>query len=265
MDLLLHTICLEPARWTPQRVSQSLPDLIPGIAAAGFTQVEIYEPHLADPGQWEETKASLESHGITPLILSSYADFGPNGLSDAAAAEAFIRIGELVRFFDLRAVRLFPAPRVDPDDATSIAAFVERTRDIAARMPATQFLLETHDGSIADHPQRIVEVVKSIALPNVGLLFQPTVFDDARAQAQFDLQRPFIRHVHLQNRKPVEGFELLEKGTVRWERILRNLLPGTAASLEFVPRGICPEADFQLAAVLKEAESERKWVESILV
>lgn len=264
MNLLLHTICLEPARWTPKRVSQSLPDLIPGIAAAGFTEIEIYEPHLADPGQWEESKAALESHGIAPLILSSYADFGPHGLSDSAAAEAFSRIEEIIRFFDLRAVRLFPGPKVDPENQTHVRAFIERLRSVAERLPATTILLETHDGSIADNPGTIVEVVQFLDLPNVGLLYQPTVFENDRAQLQFDLQLPYIRHVHLQNRKPDLSFELLEKGTVRWERILKNLPPHASASLEFVPRGICPEAEFNLPAVLQEAESERKWVESIL-
>lgn len=262
MDILLHTIALEPARWTPKRVSQSLLDLLPAIAAHGFTQVEIYEPHLADPGQWEQIKALLDEHRLTPVVLSSYTDFA--SLSDEAAAEAFSRLEDLINFFEFRAIRLFPGPKVDPDNAEAVAAFIEKLRAVATRLPAIQILLETHDGSIADNSRRIIEVVEALALPNVGLLFQPTVFDDTKAQAQFDVQRPLIRHVHLQNRKPVQGFELLEKGTVRWERILKNLPPHTRATIEFVPRGICPEAEFDLAAVLREAQSEKAWVESLL-
>lgn len=261
MELLLHTICLEPARWTPKRVSRPLLDLLPPIAAAGFSQVEIYEPHLADPGQWEAIKGALEEHNLSARILSSYADFGPNGLTDEGAAEAFSRIEELIRFFEFRSLRLFPAPKVHPADRAAVKAFTERLRDVATRLPHTEILLETHDGSIADEPARIVEVVRALDLPNVGLLYQPTIFEDAQAVAQFETQRDLIRHVHLQNRRAEGGFALLGEGTVHWARILQNLPAGANASFEFVPRGICPEPEFDLAAVLKEVEAERLWAE----
>jgi hypothetical protein len=46
MCILLHTIVVAPARWTPQKVSQQLLDLIPRLACARFTHLEIFEPHI---------------------------------------------------------------------------------------------------------------------------------------------------------------------------------------------------------------------------
>jgi hypothetical protein len=56
----------------------------------------------------------------------------------------------------------------------------------------------------------------------------------------------------------------MEKGTVRVDHILRKVPHGVAATIEFVPRGICSEEEFDLAAVLEEAKAERQWVEKIL-
>lgn len=262
MEVFFHTIALEPARWTPQRVSQSLTTLLPRIARAGFRTVEIYEPHLREEALRPAIRESLEKNALKPEILSSYLDIATLAAGDLAPAVSSLE--ETVRYFGFRKLRLFPGPKISPADTAAVAGFAARLALVAARLEGIEILLETHDGSIADDPSRIVAVVKDLALPNVGLLFQPTAFDGEKALAQWAIQKDFIRHIHLQNRTPAGGFETLEKGVTPWNRILRDVSPGVSASLEFVPAGICPEEAFDLDAVLAQAVAEKAFVEKIL-
>ena len=262
MEILLHTIALEPARWTPRRVSQSLPTLLPRIAQAGFRSVEIYEPHLREENLRPAILATLQECGLAPVILSSYADIAGVSTDDLHATVSGLE--ETIRFFGFRKLRLFAGPKIAPDDAAAVAHFVDRLGLFASRLPETEILLETHDGSIADDPQKIIDVVRELAAPNVGLLFQPTAFNAEKALEQFALQKPLVRHVHLQNRKPDGGFETLENGVTPWGRILRDLPAGVAATLEFVPLGICPEEAFRLDEVLDQVKAEKAFVERLL-
>ncbi len=261
MEIFFHTIALEPARWTPQRVSQSLTTLLPRIARAGFRTLEIYEPHLREEALRPAIRESLEKNALKPEILSSYLDLAALAPGDLPAAVSALE--ETLRYFGFAKLRLFPGPKISPGDTAAVEAFAGRLASVAARLDGIEILLETHDGSIADDPHRIVELVKDLALPTVGLVFQPTIFDGEKACAQFALQKEFIRHIHLQNRAPSGGFETLERGVTPWSRILRDLPPGVSASLEFVPAGICSEADFDLDAVLAQAIAEKTFVEGL--
>ena len=71
MDLLFHTIALEPARWTPQRTSRDLAGILPPIASAGFRRIEVFEPHLTDATTSPKIRDAFRSL-ISPEILSSY-------------------------------------------------------------------------------------------------------------------------------------------------------------------------------------------------
>lgn len=261
MEILLHTIALEPARWTPKRVSQSLTALLPRIARAGFRKVEIYEPHLSDHAQRPAIREALKENALTPEILSSYLNLVEPPDGDLSAAVAALE--ETLQFFDIRKVRLFPGMKISPFDAPAVEAFAGHLARVAARLEGIEILLETHDHSIADDPGRIVELVESLALPNVGLLFQPTGLDAERTCAQFALQKKFIRHIHLQNRTADRGFATLAEGVTPWSRILRDAPPGVSATLEFVPAGICPEEEFDLDRVIAQATAEKAFVDTL--
>jgi sugar phosphate isomerase/epimerase len=262
MEILFHTIALEPARWTPRRVSQSLTTLLPRIARAGFGAVEIYEPHLREEALRPAIRDALAVQGLKPEILSSYLNLA--ALAEEELPGALAALEETLRYFGFRRLRLFPGPGISPHDAPAVEAFVARLAVLSGRLPEIEILLETHDGSIADDPAVMVEVVKNLNAPNVGLLFQPTHFDAGKALAQFAAQKEFIRHFHLQNRTPAGGFDTLENGVTPWSRILLEAPAGAQATLEFVPAGICPEEKFDLSAVLDQAVSERAFVERIV-
>jgi sugar phosphate isomerase/epimerase len=94
----------------------------------------------------------------------------------------------------------------------------------------------------------------------VGLLYQPTVFERESALAQLQIQKPFIRHLHLQNRNPDLSFATLRDGVIPWPEILTEIGEKAGATIEFVPEGICPEETFDLQATLRQAREETDYL-----
>jgi sugar phosphate isomerase/epimerase len=258
MEVFLHTIALEPARWTPQRVSRPLLELLPRIAQSRFRKLEIFEPHLALSGNEERLRDAMREHGLEPVILSSYLRLAPEPADAGQVERQMDELLARVFRFGFKAVRLFPI-------AGPPGELERRARKLAESAPEVEFLFETHDGSLADDPARLVEFIESLGQPNCALLFQPTFFDPEGTMRQFELERPFIRHVHLQNRQHANRgeFASLEGGLINWSPMLKSLAPGVAASIEFVPAGICAPAEFDLERTFAEIEESAAWVERV--
>ena len=261
MNLLLHTIVFEPSRWRPERVHRPLSELLPAIAAAGFGPLEVYEPHLAKAPNEGVLTEMLDRHGLTPVVLSSYLDLSPHSHPDDAFLPAAEALLARVDRFGFRKVRLFPGRSPAPErDAETLAGVGTRLSQLAEARPAVQFLIETHDHSLADDPQNMVKLMKAAGRDNVGLLWQPLSPDPARAREQFAVQKPYVRHFHLQNRSADGQFALLGEGITPWSEFLQAADPGVEATLEFVPKGICTPETFDLAATIEEARAESQWV-----
>lgn len=262
MKILLHTIALEPARWTPQKVSSPLRDLIPRLAQTPFRELEIFEPHLAGVDA-HAIRDALSDHGLTPTVLSSYIDFSPAKMSGDTFPEERSRLLERIRFYDFQKVRLFPCPRFVPGegDAEIVHEFTNRISSLAECAPDVTFLLETHDHSLADDAGRLNGVVSAIDRKNVGLLWQPTVFKAEAALAQFAVQKPFVRHFHLQNRDADGKFVALAEGVVPWASILSQT--DADVSIEFVASGICAPSEFDLDRALAEAAATAEYVRTL--
>jgi sugar phosphate isomerase/epimerase len=263
MNLLLHTIALEPARWTPRRVSRPLVELLPAIAAAKFRELEIYEPHLGDGVESTAIREGFERLGLVPIVLSSYLNLNPAHTSDAVLDQEISKLAERIVFHGFRKVRLFPGSGMKPADESATAVFMDRLDRLLRRIPPVEVLLETHDGSLADDPALLVRLMGQLP-GNVGLLYQPTCFTRQSALDQFRLQKPFIRHLHLQNRNPDLSFATLGEGIIPWGEILGEIGDHADATLEFVPAGIQPEEAFDLQTVLRQAREETDYVGTLL-
>jgi len=263
MDLLFHTIAVEPARWTPQRTSRDLVLLLPLIAAAGFRRIEVFEPHLTSAATSPEIRDAFRSLQLTPEILSSYLNLNPAETSPAVVDANAEIIRARIEYYGFPRMRLFPGPRMEPSDKAGVREFTARLERLAAMLPGTEILLETHDGSLADDPETITRIVRDLAIPTIGLLYQPTLFEPGDALRQFAVELPFIRHVHLQNRHPDLTFASLKEGVIPWVQIFPQLPPTVTATLEFVPAGICSVEAFDLAATLLQAKSEAAYIAEI--
>jgi sugar phosphate isomerase/epimerase len=264
MSILLHTICVEPARWTTERVARPLGALLPSIARAGFRTLEVFEPHLALSKDRSGLLRQMGELGLTPSILSSYINLNERETPDAEFHEEVRKVQDLAGEFGFQRMRVFPGPRMNPASAGDIAAFLSRLEHLRDALPRVEILLESHDGSLADDPQVFASIFRRLQGPGAGLLYQPTRFPSEEAVAQFKLQKPFIRHVHLQNRKPDLSFATLAEGIVPWGRLLSELDPDVSVSLEFVPAGICPVQEFDLEKTLLQAVSETEYAAKFL-
>jgi sugar phosphate isomerase/epimerase len=257
VKILFHTIAIEPARWTSERVSRPLTELLGPVAQAGFRELEIYEPHLGAKATSSDILEAFRANRQQPVILSSYLNLNPAITTDAEVQEWSEVMAQRVEFYGFGKVRLFAGSGLKADDHAGVAEFIQRVQSLADRLTGTEILLETHDGSLADDPHALVAAIKKIARPNVGLLFQPTFFTDRPATLeQYRLQRPHIRHLHLQNRNPDLSFAPMESGIVPWRELFALGAGESDATLEFVPAAICSPADFDLQASLAQAVAE---------
>lgn len=257
MNILLHTIALEPARWTPQRVSRPLAELLPTIAGAGFYKLEIFEPHLSLLPDEPAMVPLFARYHLVPTVLSSYLELSPHLSPDAAFETQADELLARVDRFGFRKVRLFPGKSPSPEEtAATVGRIADRLHYLAARCPQVEFLLETHDNSLADEPVCMVTLVEAAAAPNVGLLWQPTRFEAEAAWSQWEAQKALVRHFHLQNRTADGEFCRLGAGVVPWDKILAAAGFAIDATLEFVPSGICPQERFDLTTSVQEAVDE---------
>jgi sugar phosphate isomerase/epimerase len=263
MNILLHTIALEPARWTPRRVSRPLIELLPAIAAVGFRELEIYEPHLATAAEAAGIREGFQRLGLVPIVLSSYLNLNPATTTDSVLDQDISKLAERIEYYGFRKVRLFPGPGMKPEDEKAAALFMGRLERLLQRIPPVEVLLETHDGSLADDPALLVRLMGRMPA-NVGLLYQSTFFSREAALDQFRMQKPFIRHLHLQNRMPDGSFVTLRNGVVPWPEILGEIGDNVEATLEFVPVGIQPEETFDLEATLTQAREETEYARTLI-
>ncbi len=257
MNILLHTIALEPARWTPQRVSRPLAEILPIIAGAGFYKLEVFEPHLSLLPDEATMVALFQRHHLVPVVLSSYLELSPHKNPDVTYRPQAEALLARVDRFGFSKVRLFPGQSPDPaETAVAVREIGQRLHALAGERPGVEFLLETHDGSLADDPACMVALVEASGAANVGLLWQPTVFEPASARAQWEVQKSHVRHLHLQNRTADGKFCRLADGVIPWTEIMASAGFAVDVSLEFVPSGICAVEEFELMTSVQEAVEE---------
>ena len=257
MNILLHTIALEPARWTPQRVSRPLSEILPTIAGAGFYKLEIFEPHLALLPDEATMIPLFQRFHLVPTVLDSLLELAPHANPDASFQPRAQELLARVDRFGFTKVCFSPGS-VPPRDGVegSMRQLSQRLRDLAAQRPEVEFLLETRAGSLAEDPACVVALVEATGAANVGLLWQPTIFETAAARAQWNLQKAHVRHIHLLNRTADGQYSRLEAGVIPWADILGSLAFGVDASLQLVPSGVCPVDDFDLTTSVQEAVGE---------
>ncbi len=261
MNILLHTIALEPARWTPQRISRPLSEILPTIAGAGFYKLEVFEPHLALLPDEAVMVPLFQRLHLVPMVLSSYLDLSPHANADGSFRMQADDLLARVDRFGFSKVRLFPGRSPSPEQtATTVRQIGARLRDLAGERPDVQFLLETCDHSLADDPACAVVLVEASGAPNVGLLWQPTVFEPEAARAQWEIQKPYVRHIHLQNRTADGKLCRLESGVIPWGEFLASVGFEVDVTLEFVPSGLCPVDSFDLTTSVQEAVEEFNFV-----
>ena len=272
MQLLLNTIMLEPNRWTAgHTLSRPLADLLDPMAAAGFSELEVWGYHLEglSEAEVEHLAAALQARAMRAVGVGAYPSFHLEGAGDEEQRRRLDRLVAAAVRLGASVFKIFPGSvgSAQVDEAVWRRS-VEGMRRLAGRTCEAEMALtlETHGGTLCDTLEGTRRLLDQLPDDGVGLCFQPYIeHDTSAAMAAFDALRPRVRHLHLQNRGP-GGAALLEEGD--WTDY-RRFLPHVRRSgfdglmcLEFTA-GITPAEGeaFDLAAVLANAARDRAFVE----
>ncbi len=151
------------------------------IAAAGFPGVELWYPHIEPMGNSElgELRETCHALGLTIGVLSPYFSFtrgrdrweqSVRTAAKALEAADILGVAKIRTFIDCGPDGL-GSQSAGPDDWTSAIAGLQTLCDLA---PARQFVVETHDETLADTLPSTRRILDEVARPNLRLNYQPT-------------------------------------------------------------------------------------------
>lgn len=214
--------------------SHSLEDALRGIAAAGFSTIELsavggwteHVPLDADARQIEEIRARLDHHGLTPSVLSGHSDLTTaDGL--AAGQKAAALCDKLGLDTLITAIGGHYKEGEDKD------AFMGHIRTLASdcRRLGVTIGLEVH-GEIMATGAASVPIIEEIGEDNVRVTYDTANCEFyGGVKAVDDLERvlPHLCHVHLKDKAGPQdqwNFPAVGEGNVDFGRILEMLRSG---------------------------------------
>lgn len=210
--------------------------IVPRLAELGYDGVEVWGPHLE--GKPEPELAALrrlaEDAGIALEVLSPY--FWLTN-SEALRRESMERAARFVSYCQIlgcRKIRTFTD--CGPTGVSGRQATPAQWRlataclqQIAALDRDIQFVVETHDQTLADTPADALRLLADVGAPNLALIFQ--CLDDSLL-ATWSQLRAHSPHIHLQNRSAEGSYAFLEDGVLDLPAFLGQLRrEGYAGSL----------------------------------
>lgn len=189
--------------------SYSLDEALRGIAAAGFTSVELssvpgwteHVPRDADDDELHRIGERVARHGLTAISLSGHSDL----VSDTGIAE-FRKALHIAKVLSIRYVTTSTGGH-DASSAGSLdeqrAGFLERIRSLAdeAAVDGIQICLETH-GGISATGALAAELVRLIDRPNMGINYDTAnvvFYGGVRPETDITAAAPLINHLHIKD------------------------------------------------------------------
>ena len=233
MQILLNTILIEPNRWVQDKTPhRPLSEHLPALERAGFQALEIWQYHVSklDARGLARLSTHLNACALRPVALGAYPFLhldGPEG------DEAMVQLGRTVAYashLKSEIFKIFPGRVASQQlDAAARARSVKHLRQLARQLAerSMHLTLETHGNTLCDTQQSTLRLFDELSTcDNVGICFQPYTEQDTDAAIQmYDVLRPHIRHVHLQNRRRVDGsITRLEEGDwLDYRRLLPHI------------------------------------------
>ena len=189
--------------------SYSLEDALRGIAAAGFTSVELssvpgwteHVPRNVDDVELQRIGELVNRYGLTPISLSGHSDLA----SDAGTGE-FRKSLHIAKVLGIQYVTTSTGGH-DASSAGSLEeqreAFLERIRPLAdeAAADGIQICLETH-GGVSATGAMAAELVRLIDRPNVGINYDTAnviFYGEVRPETDIITAAPLINHLHIKD------------------------------------------------------------------
>lgn len=189
--------------------SYSLEEALRGIAAAGFTSVELssvpgwteHVPRHADDDELRRIGELVARHGLTAISLSGHSDL----VSDAGIAD-FRKALHIARVLGIRCATTSTGGH-DASSAGSLdeqrAGLLERIRPLADEAGADdiQVCLETQ-GGVSATGAMAADLIRLIDRPNVGVNYDTAnviFYGEVRPETDIAAAAPLINHLHIKD------------------------------------------------------------------
>ncbi|MGN6483892.1 MAG: sugar phosphate isomerase/epimerase family protein [Thermomicrobiales bacterium] len=189
--------------------SYSLDEALDGIAAAGFTSVELssvpgwteHVPRNATDADLARIRTMLDDRGLTAISLSGHSD-----LASETGADDFRKALRIAQALGIRYVTTSTGGHDASSEGTieeQRAAFLQQIRPLADEAAAMGLVicLETHGGvSATGALSRIL--VDEIDRPNVGINYDTAnviFYGHTRPETDITAAAPRINHVHVKD------------------------------------------------------------------
>jgi L-ribulose-5-phosphate 3-epimerase len=189
--------------------SYSLEEALAGIAAAGYTSVELssvpgWTEHVlrhADSTELQRVASLVAHYGLDPISLSGHSDLA----SDAGITEFRNALG-IARALGIKYVTTSTGGHDASSEGTveeQRAAFLGLIRPLAdeAAADGIQICLETHGGVSATGEMAAV-LVQEIDRPNVGINYDTAnviFYGSVRPETDIVHAAPYITHLHIKD------------------------------------------------------------------
>ena len=174
------------------------------IARAGFRAVEILYPHLEKLNEEElhGVAAQCAKLGVKPIVIAPYfsftrgAEWRQRSIETARAvlkAAAILQVKKIRTFVDIGPDGL-PSQRATASDW---AAACDGLRELCELDPGSDFVVETHENTLANTLPTIERLLKEVARPNLRLNFQANTDFMQRGFMQcLEILYPHVSHMH---------------------------------------------------------------------
>lgn len=201
---------------------ESVFEAVEQIAAAGFASVEIWHPHVQalNDEALRELAARCSSLGVSIPVIAPYFSFtrGPQAVGDslrtaekALHAASILGAKKIRTFVDIGRDGL-PSARAGEGDWR---AACEGLACLCALDASVEFVLETHENTLADTVPSIRRIFDEVAAPNLRLNFQ--INRDFLARGYMACLRelfPVMSHMHWQQIRADETHTYLEEAGI---------------------------------------------------
>lgn len=273
MNVLLNTIALEPNRWTKDKVPRYhlVRDLLPRIAEAGFSQVELWQYHLSSltAEEMDETAMLARRLGLAFPVLGAYPQFHLEGDAAAAEAKALDNLLDRAAALGVRWIKFFfgrvKGSAITPEQlertTERAAAWIDRGRGFGL-----DFCAELHGGTLFDPYDFGRRYLAEHPEFGLKICFQP--YDFEKTEPALELIEELgarIVHAHFQGRRGGKAFCRLEQADVDYTRIIPALAeanPKILPSIEFVASGFPADGqELDFAAALADAVADARFIE----
>lgn len=192
--IYLGTIALEKNRWTSRMPSIKVSEWTQEAEAAGFSGLELWEPHFHEADEAEREQLTQLSLPIS--VFNSYCTFEDETVAvRERAVNSVAALGAHGIKFNVG-----KDPSRSKEYAANIQAFSEALPD------ATRLLCECHPGTIVETPAAARDFFASIALGRYTIILHPLLIGPAGINDWYDRLGDRIGHCHLQMRNERNEF-----------------------------------------------------------